>query len=415
LYQATFLPPSGDPDAHFFDLGSTPVIKDMLARQISRVQVLSDYAAPVLDYLNQADPALSSNSSSENTSNAPYWNNTSNELKKYAQGKDPNAQASLLENLFMKEFPDLQNSTCSKTLTAYQSPALGNDLFSSHRQQLEKSVQMRCKGERYAQAQSAYLTLATRFNRELATRYPFGDLKADDASQTAVKSFFADYSTQRANLLKLISGLNDPYWDEVRGFLANLDDVNKFLSGNLLPGDPATPDSNPDALLNLNVNFKAQAALASGSEQISHISLLSGNKEVSFPNGNSSMDWQFGQPLVLDITWANLSLWRPSYAVNVLDLQVEGSTASFAANGNWALLRMIERHLPKSGGRYDPRDPSRLLLEFDIAVLNNNGTPGKAINGSATLFLSIKLSNVTAGTKSSAALKLPAFPRKAPQ
>lgn len=146
LYQPSFLPASSNPDAPFFDLGSTPVIKDMLARQVSRVQVLADYAAPVLDYLNQADPSsVAGSGNSENTANAPYWNNTANELKKYQQGKDPTAQASLLDNLFLKEFPDLQSGTCAKQLAAYQSPALGNDLFSSHRQQLEKSVQMRCK------------------------------------------------------------------------------------------------------------------------------------------------------------------------------------------------------------------------------------------------------------------------------
>lgn len=413
LYQPNFLPASNNPDANFFDLGSTPVIKDMLARQVSRVQVLSDYAAPVLDYLNQSDP--SATASSENTSNAPYWNNTTSELKKYAQGKDPTAQASLLDNLFLKEFPDLQNGTCAKQLAAYQSPALGNDLFSSHRQQLEKSVQMRCKGERYAQAQSAYLAVATRFNRELAGRYPFGALDAEDASLATVKAFFVDYESKRAALLKMVSGLDDPYWNDVRRFLAQLDEVSKFMRGNITPADAAATDGDADALLSLNVNFRALASSSLGADQLSRMALLSGAKEISFPNGGNSMDWQYGQPLVLDLSWAGLSVWRPAVSVGTADLQVEGSTASFASSGNWALLRMLERHLPKSAGRYDPRDPTRVLLEFDIAVLNVTA-PGKAVSDTARLFLSIKLANANAGAKSGAALKLPAaFPRSAPQ
>ncbi|EJL94078.1 hypothetical protein PMI16_00433 [Herbaspirillum sp. CF444] len=408
LYQPAFLPASSNPDANFFDLGSTPVIKDMLARQVSRVQVLSDYAAPVLDYLNQADPA--STGSSENTANAPYWNNTANELKKYAQGKDPTAQPSLLDNLFLKEFPDLQNGTCAKQLAAYQSPALGNDLFSSHRQQLEKSVQMRCKGERYAQAQSAYQAVATRFNRELRGRYPFGPLDAEDANLATVKAFFIDYESKRTALTKMVSGLDDPYWTDVRRFLAQLDDVSKFIRGNITPADPTAPDGEADALLNLNVNFRALSASSTGADQLSRMALLSGAKEISFPNGGNSMDWQYGQPLVLDLSWAGLSVWRPAVSVGKSDLQVEGSTASFAASGNWALLRMLERHLPKSAGRTDPRDPTRLLLEFDVDVLNVT-TPGKALTDTAHLFLSIKLTNPGAKT----ALKLPtAFPPKAP-
>lgn len=416
LYQPTFQPASTSPDAHFFDLGSTPVIKDMLARQVSRVQVLSDYAAPVLDYLNQADPStVSISGSGENTANAPYWNNTTSELKKYAQGKDPTAQASVLDNLFLKEFPDLQNGTCAKQLAAYQSPALGNDLFSSHRQQLEKSVQMRCKGERYAQAQSAYLAVATRFNRELAGRYPFAALEAEDASLATVKAFFVDYENKRAALLKMVSGLDDPYWTDVRRFLTQLDDVSKFMRGNITPADPAATDGDTDALLSLNVNFRALSGSATGADQLSRMALLSGAKEISFPNGGNSMDWQYGQPLVLDLSWAGLSVWRPAVSVGTPDLQVEGSTASFASSGNWALLRMLDRHQPKSAGRYDPRDPTRVLLEFDIAVLNVT-SPGKAVNDTARLFLSIKLTNANAGTKNGAALKLPAaFPRTAPQ
>lgn len=413
LYPAPFQPPSNAPDSPFFDLGSTPVIKDMLARQVSRVQVLSDYAAPILDYLNQAEPAPTS--SSENTSNATYWNNTSNELKKYVQGKDPNAQASLLDNLFLKEFPDLQTGNCNKILAAYQSPALGNDLFSSHRQQLEKSVQMRCKGERYAQAQSAYLAIATRFNRELAGRYPFGALEAEDASLATVKAFFSDYNTQRDALVKLVTGLNDSYWSDVRRFLGQLDDVGKFLGGNLIPADSAASSDSNDALLHLNVNFKAMPTAATGSDQISRMSLLSGSKDITFPNGGNSMEWQYGQPLVLDLSWANLSLWRPAYAVKVTDLQVEGSTASFVASGNWSLLRMIERHVPKTGSRYDPRDASRLLLQFDVPVINSSA-PGKAVSDNAHIFLSMKLSNAAASGKSNTPLKLPAaFPRQAPQ
>lgn len=225
-----------------------------------------------------------------------------------------------------------------------------------------------------------------------------------------MKSFFTDYESKRAALAKMVSGLDDPYWTEVRRFLAQLDEVGKFMRGNVLPADPAAPDGEADALLNLNVNFRALSASSSGADQISRMALLSGAKEISFPNGGNSLDWQYGQPLVLDLSWAGLSVWRPAVAVGKQDLQVEGSTASFAASGNWALLRMLDRHLPKSAGRTDPRDPSRLLLQFDVDVLNVTA-PGKALTDTAHLFMSIKLTNPGAKI----ALKLPtAFPPKAP-
>ncbi|MGN6318126.1 type VI secretion system protein [Trinickia sp.] len=406
LYQPAFLPASSDPDAYFFDLGSTPVITDMLARQVSRVQILVGYAQPILNYLNQAEP--SAPNPSANTSNAAYWNNTANELKRYAQGKDPTSQPSLLDNLFLKQLPSLQNGTCATVLASYQSAPLGNDLFSNHREQLEQSVQMRCKGERYAQAQNAYQPIASRFNRDLAGRFPFGAIDADDASLAAVSSFFSDYESTRATLEKQIASLTDPYWKSVRQFLSQLDQVDAFLHGNVVPSSTTSADANP--LLNLNVNFRALQSAANGSNQISQMNLMSGAKGVAFPNGGNSMDWQYGQPLVLDLSWADLSLWRPAATVDVPDLQVDGNTASFAAAGNWALLRMIERHRPTSA---PANDPSRALLQFDVRVLDSHGA-GTPAGDTAHVFLSLKLSNANAKTPTP--LRLPAaFPTAAPQ
>lgn len=430
LYQPTSAPAASRTDANFFDLGSTPVIKDYLARQISRVQVLTGYAGPYLDFLNQSEPAASPPVA--NTASAPYWNNTVTELKNYALAKDPNAQASLLDTLFLKQFPDLSSGNCSKTLGAYQSPAFGNDLFSIHRQQLEKQVQLRCKGERYAQADAAYQALAKRFNRELSGRYPFGALEAGDADIGIVKAFFTDYAANSASLEASLAGLTDPQWNNARHFLSQLDSVGKFLQGSLLQGDVAnvantanTADSGGDnatatasavaspGAVRLKVNFRAQGSAAVGSDQIASWSLSSAAKTISYPNRGNSLDWDYGQPLVLDMEWANRSLWRPAVGSDGGDVQIDGSTASFAASGNWALLRLIARHPPKAGIASDPADSGRVLLEFDVPLINNSGS-GKALTANATLYISFKLSGSNA--KAPASLKLPSvFPRLAPQ
>ncbi|MCM2550617.1 type VI secretion system protein [Burkholderia glumae] len=409
LYQPAYLPASPAPDAYFFDLGSTPVVTDMLARQVSRVQVLVGYAQPFLTYLGQAGPSASN--ASANTANAAYWNNTASELRRYTQGKDPNSQPAVLDNLFLKLLPALQNDNCGEQLAAYSSPALGNDLFSNYRGQLMQGVQMHCKGERYAQAQNAFQPVASRFTRDLAGRYPFGTLDADDASLDAVKGFFTDYEGRRAALQKQVAGINDPYWKSVRQFLAQLDQVDAFLQGNVAPGT-APGDPAADPLLSLNVNFRALKPGANGSNQIIEMNLVSGAKGASFPNGGSTLDWQFGQPLVLDLSWAGLSPWRPSLAVGAPDLQVDGNTASFAAAGNWALLRMMERHRPSADPATDPRDATRSLLQFDVPVLDSSRA-GSPATDTAHVFLGIRLSNVNA--KNPTPLKLPAvFPISVP-
>ena len=76
-------------------------------------------------------------------------------------------------------------ANCASLLAAYTSPEFGNDLFSDRRRKLERQVQLRCRDQRQAQAESVYDALATRFNRDLAGRYPFGEPGARDAAPAA--------------------------------------------------------------------------------------------------------------------------------------------------------------------------------------------------------------------------------------
>ena len=404
-------------DANFFDLGSTPVIKNYLASQVDRVQVLVRYATPFVNYLNNSDTASTTQRS--NTEGAPYWNNTIGELNRYLQAKDPSGQVAQLDNLFLKQFPDMTGANCAKTLAAYIPAEYGNDLFSVRRQQLEKQVQLRCKGERHSQAYTAYNVWAARFNRELKGHYPFGPLDdADDSALATVKNFFTDYEANSATLRQSINGLDDPYWDNARGFLNQLDAVAKFFHGNLVvadAGDPAAGlpagGNNDNPAIRLAVTFRAQAGDSPGSNQVVNWGLSSGSKSIGHPNRPSSLDWSYGQPLVVDLDWANYSLLRPA-GDSQRDLKVDGTLASFAASGDWALLRLIERHRPESGNAADPHDSARLLLQFNVPVTSNETRFSKT-PPIAKLFLAIGLY----GTKTPAAtIKLPAsFPRLAPQ
>lgn len=426
LYQAA--PNNADTsaasDAAFFDLGSVPVIKDYLASQIDRVEVLTRYATPFVNYLNNSDaPATTQRS---NTEGAPYWNNTIVELNSALQAKDPNGQAALLDNLFLKQFPGLTNANCAATLAAYKPEASGNDLFSTRRQQLEKQVELRCKGVRHSQAYTDYNALAARFNRELAGHYPFAPIDTNNDSDTAtVKNFFTDYAVDGPALRQSLNGLNDQYWDDARQFLDQLDAVAQFFQGNLIASDAAsastgsaaksaagTSSANNNApAIKLTVVFRAQASDSPGSNQVVNWSLSSGSKSIGRPNRPDSLDWAYGQPLIVDLDWANYSLLRPAADSNQRDLKVEGTLASFDANGAWALLRLIQSHRPASGPQTDPLDAKRLLLQFNVPVTSAETRFSKT-QRIAKLYLALSMS----GTSSPASLKLPAtFPLIAPQ
>ena len=329
------------------------------------------------------------------------------------QFKEPNGQVAQLDTLFLKQLPDLNSGNCSKTLAAYQPAEYGNDLFSARRQQVEDASRWRCKGGRYAQAYTDYHALADRFNADLLGRYPFADLNARDASPDTVKAFFAYYATQAAPLRQTLTGLSGDYWNAARDFLTQLDAVAAFFNGSLASPDPAQAGlSQP---VKLTVLFRAMPGASPGSEQVLNWSLTSGANSTGYPNRANTLDWPYGQPLVFDVAWASGSLWRPTADRQQSDLQVDGASATFAAAGDWALLRMLEQHKPKSGAATDALDPNRSLLEFNIPVTGNVSQPGKTATGSTRLYLGFNLAGKDPKTQAATVLKYPAaFPRAAP-
>jgi type VI secretion system protein ImpL len=128
-----------------------------------------------------------------------------------------------------------------------------------------------------------------------------------------------------------------------------------------------------------------------------------------------SLDWPYGQPLVVDLAWANRSQLRPIRDPQQADLRTDGATASFTAAGDWALLRLAETHRPQAGPATDAYDPNRILLEFRVPVVPEKSPAGAAPADTARLHLGVDLATKDPKTQAPLPLTLPAvFPRFAP-
>ena len=137
---------------------------------------------------------------SDTPQTAAFWSNTREEIDRYTKGKEPAGQIANLDAYFVAQLTGMTYANCAGVLAAYTSPEYGNDLFSDRRRKLERQVQLRCSDRRQAEAEALYGALATRFNRDLAGRYPFGEPGARDAGVAATRAFFVDYAVQRESI-----------------------------------------------------------------------------------------------------------------------------------------------------------------------------------------------------------------------
>ncbi len=387
-----------------FTFGGLPVTKDYLARQVARAEVLAGYADPFLALLSDT-PGVD-DAWRDTPQTAAFWRSTRDELDRYTKGKEPAGQVANLDAYFVAQLTGMTYANCASVLAAYTSPEFGNDLFSDRRRKLERQVQLRCTDQRQAQAEALYGALATRFNRDLAGRYPFGDIGARDAGLAATRTFFLDYADQRDSIAAALNAMNNDRWRSAKRFIADLDILAAFFANNVgAPGDMAVTGLTPV--------FPAETARSVGSDQMLTWRLDVEGAESVFPNGLKALQWYPGDSVALQLRWAARSQWRPQADPAQPGLSVQDASASFDASGPWALLRFIDTYrLPGSNAK----EPDQILLGFSVPVQSQvAGADGKPARSEAKVFMTWLLTGVDPKTQTQKTIALPAdFPRSAP-
>lgn len=400
LYSPT-VPAGGDA---LYALGSVPVAKDFLARQVARAEVLAGYADPFLSLLSGSTGVDDAWRDTPQTD--AFWRNTRTEIASYTKGKEPSGQVANLDALVIGQLTGMTYQNCGGLLAAYKSPEFGNDLFSERRRRLERQVQLRCTDRRAADAEDIYGTLATRFNRDLAGRYPFGPLGARDASPALVREFFLDFARDRARIGDALRDLQGARWREASVFVAGLDRAAAFLDANV-----AAPEGM--GVIGLEATFPAEATRASGATEVTTWRLRVDDMVSEFPNAQKALSWLPDDGVALELQWAERSGWRPLADALQPQLQAQGAGARFAFDGPWALLRMIDTHCPTGAGG---RTATPLLLRFNVPVQSvAPGADGKPERSETRVFMQWRLTGTDPASKAVKPLALPAqFPHSAP-
>jgi type VI secretion system protein ImpL len=394
----------------FFELGTVPVTRDYLARQVGRAQVLASYAAPFATLSqNSGNPA----NAGPNAQTAAYWSHSIAEVNRYVPSNDPASQMGQLATLFVDRLNGMTADNCSARLQS--NPAASgdgdNNLFAALHRSLVTYTQLRCQGS----DADAFQSIFALFDATLARRYPFGLAGTSEASPLAVRDFFATYAQQSATLRAQLRQLPKSQQAPVRDFLDRLDEAQQFFA--------ATQRPDGSLAVHLNATFNARPGAERGADQVVGWMLSSASQSAAYPNGQSGLDWVAGQPLALDLTWADLSRWAPYANPALPDApEVDGRTATFGASGAWALMRFVQRHASERG--VTPADGVTLRFSVPIATsasvaatsasASGTAAPPLVSAGNALLMLTLQLQGVDATSHAAVPLKLPLFPVAAP-
>lgn len=149
-----------------------------------------------------------------------------------------------------------------------------------------------------------------------------------------------------------------------------------------------------------------------------HVADYGGGEKIVWPGATTALSWSFGQPLLVDLQWANQSHFTPLPDTAQPNLAVSGYHAVFKAAGPGALMRLMDMHRPLASTP-NALDADQQLLQFNVPVVqmstNSSGTTVKASFNRARFYLTLMLSADDPVTKAAAPIVVPRFPQSAPE
>lgn len=377
----------------------------------------NNLAAPLVDMISRNELG----SGWQDGATLFYWQSIGQGLQRYA-AKAPGNSLTNLESLLRVDLPRLRLDECEEKLAG--SSGGPGDFFQQRAAAIRAALLDRCRTLQGQSVNTDYAGLAETFNRTLAGHYPFvtGSERLDDdlpeADPDDVVRFLRDYAANGERLRKAMANRaqRDRQLAPVVEFLAQMDQVQAFLA-------PLVPTLEGAGTYKVAAEFRVNRPREVEANQIIEWALRIGVQELQTGDEAGSIGWRPGDPVSLRLRWARDGSVLPQPAGD--QPYVDGLTATFAYEGRWALLRLLQSHRAsfQDFGQGGDRQPHTLRFDVPTAPMVVRDLPGGPRpgqpTGEARIFVRVALSSdAPAAEPGKPAVRrrhvLPTFPAKAP-
>lgn len=262
--------------------------------------------------------------------------------------------------------------------------------------------------EEAARTFDRYRSLSSRFNVELAGRYPFGSPESAEVNPVTLRLFLSDCAPALAELRAALAPGKPGGWrNEARRFLAQMEQALPLLQALAAP----------TGALRVRVTFDQPRGRSGGTDQLVRWRFTAGDRHLDHPASEGrdaapALVWSAGEPVAVNLHWADRSRFRPRPDPQAPDVAVDGAVAQVTLHGAWALLRLLER--AADGAPPTDNDPfAGRVVVIDLPLTDSTAADGGTARVQAPLTLQLLAGAPGGAADRPLPISLP-LPRRAP-
>ncbi len=376
----------------------TTVQRDFLTATVN------DFAKPIIQLLKT--PAFDGEDSRDETL-INRWIRITDQVEAYNK-KQPDNSLAQLENFILKDLNSWDYKDVIKNIKAKDLQHDSGDYLLVILKDIKIKILSRAEVLQRQQAIANYENIASFFNKNLKGKFPFVGAKLEknqgEANPEDIREFFGyfkEYGDSTKAVLDQLYQIGSPMKDVV-AFLISMENVRKFLQSYLK--DPSIDKPT----FNIKVDFRAATDKESGGQLIVDWYVKTDEiTKIDKYDKKTDGSWTYGNPITIGFKWPDgESTPKPTSDSGQSALKVEGSTAEFVYDSQWALLWMLRDCMAPQGSYSKIATPNPYVLKFSLPLTDQTYT---------TVFNAISLCEPSSKPKGPGKIiTVPIFPTTAP-